>query len=178
LTRNFIAVPIIYFLYPETGFRSLEEVDVIFHAASLGPNPWLNVRKIAANEPLWYGKGGDGDMDEPFMYEETEWHKKHVRFSDEVKGSDSSRSGLKSAGGNSSSPEDASPAQGMDFVDRGLVGGRGREPSTGADTDDEYKEKDESPMDHGEDAAPAPFVARTSRDRDAARSIRSAGRGY
>ncbi|KAK4554114.1 hypothetical protein LTR86_008955 [Recurvomyces mirabilis] len=165
---NFVAVPVIYFLYPETGYRSLEEIDVIFHAASMGPNPWLNVRKIADNEPLWYGRG---DMEEPFLYEDTEWHKKHVRFSDEVKTSDP---------GSGSSPTllNDSPT-GMDFMDRGLS-----RKSDVEGTDSDFNEKDEvpnmpnRPISNGEDAAPAPVIARTSADRQYQRSLRSAGRGH
>lgn len=159
-----MAVPVIYFLFPETGYRSLEEVDVIFHAASLGPRPWLNVRKIAANEPLWYGKDGE----EPFLYEDSEWHKKHVRFSDEIKTSDGSSPTL--INGPSSDEGTASP---MDFVDRGLGSGAGRKIS---EADEDWKEKDESPMESSNDAAPSPVVARTSRDKDIQRNIRSAGR--
>ncbi|KAK5109648.1 hypothetical protein LTR62_006885 [Meristemomyces frigidus] len=171
---NFVAVPLIYFLYPETGYRSLEEIDVIFHAASMGPNPWLNVRKIAANEPLWYGRGGDAE--EPFLYEETEWHKKHVRFSDEVKTSDGGHSGSsptllsESRHGAGGSPDD-----GMDFMDRGLS-----RKSDVEGLDSEMNEKDDGvsglPRDNGEDAAPAPVIARTSADRAYQRSLRSAGR--
>ena len=69
---NLAIVPIIYFLYPETAYRSLEEVDVIFHIANEAPgNPWLNVVKISQNEPLWYGRKGDV----PFEYERSDWHR-------------------------------------------------------------------------------------------------------
>jgi len=174
LSSNFAAVPVIYFLFPETGYRSLEEVDVIFHAASLGPNPWLNVRKIAANEPLWYGRDGE----EPFVYEESEWHKKHVRFSDEIQSSDGTSTTLKDgSASNGSSP--------TDFV--------GRDVRTSSDGNaDDWKEKDELMADgelprvHGEEACPSPVISRTSRDRasrdrglrSAGRDTRSAGRGY
>ncbi|KAK0347951.1 hypothetical protein LTR91_005831 [Friedmanniomyces endolithicus] len=171
---NFAAVPVIYFLFPETGYRSLEEVDVIFHAASLGPNPWLNVRKIAANEPLWYGRDGE----EPFVYEESEWHKKHVRFSDEIQSSDGTSTTLKDgSASNGSSP--------TDFV--------GRDVRTSSEGNaDDWKEKDEVMADgdlprvYGEEACPSPVISRTSRDRasrdrglrSAGRDTRSAGRGY
>lgn len=52
---------------------SLEEIDVIFHSASLSPRPWLSVRKIAADQPLWYGRAGD----QPFNYEQSDWHQQH-----------------------------------------------------------------------------------------------------
>lgn len=61
--------------------RCLEEMDYIFHTANSSPRPWLDVKKIAANEPLWYGK----DSEDLFDYEASEWHQRHVRFSDEVK---------------------------------------------------------------------------------------------
>ncbi|KAH9824615.1 hypothetical protein Tdes44962_MAKER04297 [Teratosphaeria destructans] len=110
---NFVSVPIIYFFYPETGFRSLEEVDVVFHAAALSPRPWLSVRKIAANEPLWYGKDGD----EPFDYEASEWHQKHTRFSEGMRSSDGGTGSLTNGGrekGSHGSPIDGSEREPMD----------------------------------------------------------------
>lgn len=80
---NFVIVPIVYFFYPETGFRSLEEIDVIFYNASQQPKPWLNVVKIAADQPLWHNEKGSSE--EAFNYEDTEWHKRHRQFSDEGK---------------------------------------------------------------------------------------------
>ncbi|KAF2110813.1 hypothetical protein BDV96DRAFT_191181 [Lophiotrema nucula] len=69
---NFAIVPLIYFFYPETAYRSLEEVDVLFYLANEAPgNPWLNVVKIANKEPLWFGKRGE----KPFDYEKSEWHR-------------------------------------------------------------------------------------------------------
>lgn len=175
---NAVTVPIIYCFYPETGFRSLEEVDVIFHCASLDPRPWLSVRKIAANEPLWYGRDGE----EPFMYEESEWHRRHVRFSEKVKVASDEGSGSSPSlgrGGGSVGSE----TSGMDCVDRGLSRGSSQ-----------VNEKDSAAGEaglvvNGEDAAPAPIVARTSADRDALRGSqrarranlntgRDAGRGY
>ncbi|KAF2267767.1 hypothetical protein CC78DRAFT_591201 [Lojkania enalia] len=68
---NFTIVPIIYFFYPETAYRSLEEVDVLFYLANESDgNPWLNVVKIAQREPLWFGRKGDI----PFDYENSFWH--------------------------------------------------------------------------------------------------------
>lgn len=85
LTRasNAAILPIVYFLYPETGLRCLEEVDYIFYTAGSSHHPWLDVVKIANNQPLWYNKNNE----EPFDYEASEWHQRHVRFSDEVKNS-------------------------------------------------------------------------------------------
>jgi hypothetical protein len=56
-------------------------MDYIFHTANSSPRPWFDVVKIAANEPLWYGK----DAEDAYDYEASEWHQRHVRFSDEVK---------------------------------------------------------------------------------------------
>ncbi|ORY08357.1 and other transporter-domain-containing protein [Clohesyomyces aquaticus] len=67
---NLAIVPLVYFLYPETAYRSLEEVDMLFHIASQTPNPWLGVVKIAAKEPLWYGRKGEVEGD----YESSKWH--------------------------------------------------------------------------------------------------------
>ncbi|KAL9086829.1 MAG: hypothetical protein Q9165_006976 [Trypethelium subeluteriae] len=71
---NAVIVPVIYFFYPETAYRCLEEVDVIFHAAALSPKPWLTVVKIARDEPLWYGKDGEAKFD----YEQSEWHRQYL----------------------------------------------------------------------------------------------------
>lgn len=65
-------MPCVWFFYPETAYRSLEEVDVIFHSASMSPKPWLDVVKIANNEPLWFGKDGEA----PFVYEQSDWHQR------------------------------------------------------------------------------------------------------
>jgi hypothetical protein len=81
---NAVIFPVIYFFYPETGMRCLEEMDYIFFTANSSPRPWLDVKKIADDEPLWYGR----DMEEPYDYEASEWHQRHVRFSDEVKDSE------------------------------------------------------------------------------------------
>ncbi|XPS95687.1 hypothetical protein M3J09_004972, partial [Ascochyta lentis] len=72
---NFAIIPLVYFFYPETAFRSLEEVDVIFALADEEPgNPWLNVVKISQNEPLWFGKRGEKRLD--FQYQNSSWHRK------------------------------------------------------------------------------------------------------
>lgn len=56
---NFSFIPIIYFLYPETGGRSLEEVDVVFKAAHEKGNAWFSVVQSAKEEPKWFDKNGD-----------------------------------------------------------------------------------------------------------------------
>lgn len=45
---NFVIVPTIYILYPETGSRSLEEVDLIFARAHQSPKPWCSAVAAAA----------------------------------------------------------------------------------------------------------------------------------
>lgn len=52
---NAAMVPSVYFFFPETAYRSLEEMDEIFHAAS-GP---FDVVGIAHNLPHRYGKKGE-----------------------------------------------------------------------------------------------------------------------
>lgn len=164
---NFVIVPVIYFFYPETGFRSLEEVDVIFYNANQQPKPWLNVRKIAANEPLWYNKNSSDET--AFNYEETEWHKKHLRFSDEVKTSEGETTTLRN--GNSSNDSD-----------------QGKKVSEGSASDDEMIQRHPAPASELDasgpwpnagsfspsDAAPSPNVPRLSASRDG----RSSGMGY
>ncbi|KAF9728745.1 hypothetical protein PMIN04_012569 [Paraphaeosphaeria minitans] len=74
---NFAIIPLVYFFYPETAYRSLEEVDVLFHLANEEPgNPWLSVVKISLHEPLWFGKKGDV----PFDYEQSDWHQRYVQL--------------------------------------------------------------------------------------------------
>lgn len=168
---NAIIIPCIYFLYPETGFRSLEEVDVIFYQASLSPSPWLNVVKVAKNEPLWYGKDGE----EPFNYEESDWHQRHVRFSEDTKTSDGGSKDLNSSsnGTNSSndalgrlnSASDASPGSGLS--------GQTLEATPSASDPEKVEEEEEH------EGAPAPLVPRlSSGSRKTAKRGRSPGRGY
>ncbi|VUC37877.1 unnamed protein product [Clonostachys rosea] len=56
---NAASIPIVYFLYPETTGRSLEEMDLIF-SKSAGP---LDVVKVAKTEPRHYGKRGEALRD-------------------------------------------------------------------------------------------------------------------
>ena len=44
-----------YFFYPETAYRSLEEMDAIF----LNTKGWLDVVVVAKKEPHMYGKNGE-----------------------------------------------------------------------------------------------------------------------
>jgi len=52
---NFATVPIIYFCYPETAYRSLEEMDIIF-SKSKG---FLDVVKVAQAEPNHFNHRGE-----------------------------------------------------------------------------------------------------------------------
>lgn len=64
--RNAFIVPVVYFFYPETAYRSLEEIDTIFCKTK----GWFDVVATAKNEPLRYGKHGELLID----YEQTEEH--------------------------------------------------------------------------------------------------------
>ena len=52
---NAFMVPCVYFFFPETAYRSLEEMDEIFHKTS---NPF-DVVKIANDMPHRYDKHGE-----------------------------------------------------------------------------------------------------------------------
>ncbi|PMD65982.1 putative MFS monosaccharide transporter [Hyaloscypha bicolor E] len=67
---NAFIFPVVYFFYPETAYRSLEEIDIIFRKTQRGWRGWLGVVKTAENEPLRYGKHGELLID----YEATEEH--------------------------------------------------------------------------------------------------------
>ena len=66
---NAFIFPVVYFFYPETAYRSLEEIDSIFYKTK-GWAGWFNVVRIAKHEPLRYGKQGELLID----YEATEEH--------------------------------------------------------------------------------------------------------
>lgn len=52
---NAAIVPSVYFFYPETAYRSLEEMDAIFHKT----HSVFSVVKVAKNEPYRYDKSGN-----------------------------------------------------------------------------------------------------------------------
>ncbi|KAI4130494.1 MAG: hypothetical protein LQ338_001725 [Usnochroma carphineum] len=64
---NAAIIPAVWFLYPETAYRSLEEMDGIFRKC----HSIFTVVKIAKNEPQRYGKKGELLI----RYEETEEHR-------------------------------------------------------------------------------------------------------
>jgi hypothetical protein len=55
---NLITIPIIYIFYPETGSRSLEEIDLLFQHATEAGKPWFSVVGISKKEPRWFDKNG------------------------------------------------------------------------------------------------------------------------
>ncbi|KXX73185.1 Sugar transporter STL1 [Madurella mycetomatis] len=84
---NAFMVPCVYFFYPETAYRSLEEMDNIFHKVGDGWKGVFTVVHQAKIEPKWYGKNGELLVD----YEKTEEHQRHVQ----QRGSDVRRGGGK-----------------------------------------------------------------------------------
>lgn len=52
---NAFIVPVVYFFFPETTNRSLEEMDRIFHKTT----SVFDVVKLARNEPHMYGPNGE-----------------------------------------------------------------------------------------------------------------------
>lgn len=55
---NAIMVPCVYFFFPETAYRSLEEMDSIFQKVS-GWKGAFDVVHVARTEPRRYGKNGE-----------------------------------------------------------------------------------------------------------------------
>lgn len=55
---NAFMVPSVYFFFPETAYRSLEEMDEIFHKVS-GFRGAFDVVKVAREHPHRYGKNGE-----------------------------------------------------------------------------------------------------------------------
>jgi hypothetical protein len=69
---NAFIFPVVYFFYPETAYRSLEEIDNIFRKANGGWRAWFDVVKIARDEPRRYGKHGELLIE----YENTDYHRR------------------------------------------------------------------------------------------------------
>jgi len=172
---NLFIVPVVYYFYPETGFRSLEEVDVIFYYASQQPKPWLNVVKIAADEPLWHNNG-KASSEESFNYENTAWHKRHVQFSDDPKSSEGDTTTLRNVdsahGGSSFNPtKKLTDESGSD--DDGMLRQFPVPPTPPAHLDASGPWPNAAPVPRA-DAAPGPYVPRLTSSRDG----RPPGRGY
>lgn len=71
---NFFMVPCVYFFYPETAYRSLEEMDEIFQECH-GLKGALDVVKVAKRKPRRYDKHGELLI----SYNETEIaHRRHA----------------------------------------------------------------------------------------------------
>lgn len=64
--RNAFIVPVVYFFYPETSGRSLEEMDTIFRKC----HSCFTLVRIAHEEPRRFGRKGEILIN----YEETEEH--------------------------------------------------------------------------------------------------------
>ncbi|KAI1846377.1 hypothetical protein JX266_007582 [Neoarthrinium moseri] len=71
---NAFMVPSVYFFYPETAYRSLEEMDSIFHRVGAGWKGFFTVVQAAKDEPRRYGKNGELLIE----YADTDEHKKHA----------------------------------------------------------------------------------------------------
>lgn len=56
---NFLMIPVVYFLYPETAGRSLEEMDIIF-AQTPANQPWKSV-KIAQQLPFMHAGANNNE---------------------------------------------------------------------------------------------------------------------
>lgn len=69
---NAFMFPCVYFFYPETAYRSLEEMDNIFHKVT-GWKGVFTVVKVAREEPRRYDKHGQALVD----YEQTAEHLEH-----------------------------------------------------------------------------------------------------
>ncbi|KAJ0117450.1 sugar transporter stl1 [Diaporthe amygdali] len=98
---NAFMVPSVYFFYPETAYRSLEEMDSIFHNVSPGFKGVFEVVHQAKVEPRRYGKNGELLVD----YSDTEEGRAHGhglgRHGDEEKATTShGDNGSSSQGGN------------------------------------------------------------------------------
>ncbi|KAI1166316.1 general substrate transporter [Nemania serpens] len=70
---NAFIVPSVYFFYPETAYRSLEEMDAIFHKVD-GARGFFDVVRAARDEPQRYGRNGELLI----AYDETAEHKSHL----------------------------------------------------------------------------------------------------
>ncbi|KAH9909495.1 sugar transporter family protein [Xylariomycetidae sp. FL2044] len=70
---NAFMVPSVYFFYPETAYRSLEEMDAIFHNVH-GVKGYFDVVRVAKEHPRRYGKNGELLI----AYDETDERKAHI----------------------------------------------------------------------------------------------------
>lgn len=73
-----VMLPAIYFFYPETGSRSLEEIDLLFEGATTQGNPWFSVVHVAKQEPRWFDVGEEKAMTYSSTDSSTEPYSEHV----------------------------------------------------------------------------------------------------
>ena len=71
---NAFMFPCVYFFYPETAYRSLEEMDEIFHDVK-GLRGALDVVKVSLTKPKRFGKNGELLI----KYEDTEEYQRAQR---------------------------------------------------------------------------------------------------
>lgn len=94
--------PLVYFFYPETAYRSLEEMDTIFRKT----DSIISVVRVARNEPHRYGKNGEQLVN----YEDTDDHRRasHVSSGKRVNNKDHSNSDYFLEGGEKADQSDSS----------------------------------------------------------------------
>ena len=125
---NAFIFPCVYLFFPECAYRTLEEMDVIFHAASLSRTPWTTVVRDSREAPLWYGRDGQ----KAFDYEDSAWHKRNVRFSDEVSSSTEKTQKFSSQSGGF---DDSSSSEGDEDLTTGDTVSHANELPAGATTE-------------------------------------------
>ncbi|KAJ6014496.1 hypothetical protein N7540_009087 [Penicillium herquei] len=82
---NAFIFPVVYFFYPETAYRSLEEMDTIFQNTTTV----FNVVSVARNQPHRYGKNGELLIN----YQDTEEHLRRASHVSEKHGKSFAASG-------------------------------------------------------------------------------------
>ncbi|MCJ1407718.1 hypothetical protein MMC19_001789 [Ptychographa xylographoides] len=87
---NAAIIPVIYFCYPETAYRSLEEMDAIFRKSK----GWFDVVAVAKREPHWFDKNGKLVVN----YEDTDVHRNQSIMSDKTATNEVEDTGRKDAG--------------------------------------------------------------------------------
>ncbi|KAI9657657.1 MAG: hypothetical protein M1821_002833 [Bathelium mastoideum] len=99
---NAFIFPVVYFFYPETAYRSLEEMDSIF----MKTHSVFSVVKVAREEPKRYGKNGELLL----SYDESEAHRIAERKSSVAgQGRKGVAAGAKAFYGDSAERKDESP---------------------------------------------------------------------
>jgi hypothetical protein len=82
--RNAGIVPIVYLFYPETAYRSLEEMDNIFRKTT----SIFSVVRVAKEEPCRYGRKGELLVNYSTTVEPVDCYVRSNRQSDEEMGID------------------------------------------------------------------------------------------